>query len=161
VQTTDAAVARNRIAPDRQRHAFALARQNFDLNNGCPVSVAAAWPRLVFLNREPSGRARRESHFRYDTGLYPSFDVITVEVQRDRPIRTPTQLDDVALLDSDQPHIGGQLAARNAQFECQFVGLRAGNRNPQDKRKRQKVSKEECRYPSPGAHNSVHCVLLD
>jgi hypothetical protein len=125
------------------------------------VSVTAAWPHLVFLNREPSGRARRKSHFRYDAGLYPSFDVITVEVQRDRPIRIPTQFDDVALLDPDQPHIGGQLAALNAQFECQFVGLRASNRNPQDKRERQKVSKEECKYPNPGAHNSVHCVLLD
>ena len=43
---------------------------------------------------------------------------------------------DVALLDPDQPHIGGQSAALNAQFESQFFGLRAGNRNPQDKRKR-------------------------
>ena len=76
-------MARNRIAPDKQRHAPALARQNFDLDKGCPVSVTAAWPRLVFLNREPSGRACRESHVRYDTGLNFSLDVVTVEMQRD------------------------------------------------------------------------------
>ena len=130
-----------------QCHAFALARQNFDLDNGCPVSMAAARPCLVFLNREPSGRARRESHFRYDTGLNFSLDVVTVEMQRDWPIRTPTQFDDVALLNSDQPLVGGQLAALNAQFECQFVGLRAGNGKArrQDQRKRQKASAEEAK----------------
>src|SRR5262249_60617181 len=87
--------------------------------------MTAARLRLVFLNREPSGRARRESHFRYDTGYEFSFDVIAVEVQLDWPIRTPTQFDDVALLDSDQLHIGGEMAALDAPHECQVVCPRA------------------------------------
>ena len=44
------------------------------------MRVTAARPRLMLSNREPSGRARRESHFRYDTGFDLSLDVVTVEM---------------------------------------------------------------------------------
>jgi hypothetical protein len=68
----------------------------------------------VFLNRESSGRSCRESHFRHHTGFDLSLDIVTVEVQRDRAIRTPAQLDDIPLLDPDQPHVGRHVAALDA-----------------------------------------------
>ena len=146
-----------------QRRAVTLARQNFNLNNGCPVRVNAARPRLMLRNREPSGRARREGHFGYDTRLDFSLDIVTVKMQRDRLFRTPTQFDDVTLLDPDQPLVGGQLAALYAQLKRQFDGLRAGNGKArrQDQRKRKKASEYERRDPCPGPHNPLHCFVLD
>src|SRR5512144_410752 len=108
------------------------------------MRVTAARPRLMLGTRESSGRACRESHFRHDTGFDLSLDVVTVEMQRDWPVRTPAQFDEVALLDPDQLRRGGQLAALNAQFECQFVRLHAGGGKArrQEQRNRKEAPEE-------------------
>ena len=127
------------------------------------MRVTAARPRLMLGNRESSGRARRESHFRHDTGFDFSLDVVTVEMQRDWPVRTPAQFDDVALLDPDQPLGGGQLAALDAQFECQLISLRAGNGKArrQDQRNRKKAPEEARGDPCPDTHDPLHCFVPD
>jgi hypothetical protein len=89
-----------------------LARQDLDLNNGRSMRMRAARPRLMLLYWESTGRTRREGHFRGAAGLDGSLDVIAVQVQRDRSVRAPPQLDDVALPDADESHVGGHLAAR-------------------------------------------------
>ena len=86
-----------------------------------PVSVAAGrFFAEMRRDREPSGRARIEAHLGHRARHDLFLDVVAVQVQAHAPIRAPLQLDQIALLDTDAPHVRGHVAVLDLQDERQL-----------------------------------------
>src|SRR5262249_61987111 len=93
-----------------------LRRMGLDGEKGVLVAVAGGLRRAgVEVNRETPGRARRENELRYGLGRDQLQDVVAVQVHDRRPVRTPLQLDDIALRHVDETHVFCNAAALDTQ----------------------------------------------
>src|SRR5215468_11947610 len=87
-----------------QRHW--LLRIDLDGDKRVLVAVAGGLRRPAMeVNRETPGRARGEREFRYGPGRNLLLDVVAVQVDGRRLVRTPLQFDDIALRHADETHV--------------------------------------------------------
>src|SRR5215831_12028493 len=101
-----------------------LLRIDLDGDKGVLVAVAGGLRHAaVEVNRETPGRARREREFRCGPGRDPLLDVVAVQVHGRRLVRTPLQLDDIALRHADETHVFRNAAALDTQGISDLGGL--------------------------------------
>src|SRR5262245_51513767 len=89
-----------RHSPFAIRH---LPRQHLDADkSGLTMRVPTFGVGLMLLHREAAGGAGNEAHLADRARLDLPLDVVAVQVQHDRPVAGPAQLDGITLLDADQ-----------------------------------------------------------
>jgi hypothetical protein len=94
------------------------------------------------VNWKSSGRSGRKDHLANNAGLDPFLDAVAMKMQDYRPIYTPAEPYDIALVDTDKPHVLGNVAILETQVECELSGLCAKGceADPTKKRKQQNAS---------------------
>src|SRR5258708_1314009 len=100
--------------------------RRIDLHGGKGVLMAVAGGlrrAAVEVNRETPGRARREHELRYGAGRDLLQDVVAVQVYDRRPVRTPLQLNDIALRHADETHVFWNAAALDTQRISDLAAL--------------------------------------
>ena len=91
-----------------------LARVDLDSDKGVLVTVALRRV-AVQMNLEPPGRARSEFQLRYRPRNDPLFDVVTMQMNDRWLVRSPLQLNHIALCYSDELHVCRNMAVLDAQ----------------------------------------------
>jgi len=85
--------------------------------------MSAAAP--VLGHRKPAGDVRRERHGCRRLRSHRRLDVVAVQVEQDRPVARPAQLDFVAFADSQRIPVGGRPSVDETNLDHFLRGFRS------------------------------------